>query len=265
MPNAPNTENYFLGAGILYFAQFLATGVKRGELDLGNCTDFKLNLTTEKLEHYNQRAGIAVKDKEVVKQLNANGSFTLDEYTKENLMLALYGDMAKLAQSSGSVSAEAISDIEQGRYYPLLHRNVSNVVVDDGATPFTVNVDYRVDAATGRIYIIPDGAIADDDTIYVDYDYSAVDYDMIRAFKQSKITGYLRFIGDPASGSAYECEVWKCSLSPNGDLSFLGNDAWGKLDFSLTIEKDETHTDDPFFHVIERAANFGITESTTTA
>jgi hypothetical protein len=137
-------------------------------------------------------------------------------------------------------------------------------VVDDGAAgTYVINTDYRVDKVTGRIFIVDGGGIAAGDTIYIDYDYKAIEYDMVKAFIQSEVKGFLRFVGDPAVGPAFEAEVWKCTIVPEGDIPFLSDD-WGTINFTVTIEKDEAdHPTDPYFHIIERAADFGTADSTT--
>ena len=86
-----------------------------------------------------------------------------DEFSKENLAMALFGDTATLSQTGAAVTNEAIADVLQGRYYPLSKRQVSLVSVTGlGGTPtYVLNTDYKVDAVTGRIYIVEGGGIAD--------------------------------------------------------------------------------------------------------
>lgn len=256
---APNVENYLLGRGVLYFAQFNDEGIAdKGELDLGNCSEFKLNLGTDKLAHYSKRSGLKTKDKEVVQQLNASGAFTIDEYSKENLCIALYGELVKLASTAGNVTGEQIA-VQKGRWFKLQHRVVSNVVV----TGYVANVDYRVDAITGRIYVIPTGHIEDGEELDIDYSYAQINYNTIQAFKKSSVRGYLRFIGDPGAGPAYEAEIWTCSLATNGDIPWLADD-WGSINIDISIDKDQTgHPTNPFFHVIDLEADYGVLGTTT--
>ena len=252
MALAPSTENYMLGRGVLYFAQFDANGNKLGELDLGSCSAFSLTLDTTKLEHYNPRAGLRVKDKEVITGLNATGSFTMEEYSKENLMLALYGSTAKLSQTSDSITDEAVTAYVD-RWVKLANRVISDVVVTDsgGTTTYVEGTDYKIDATTGRLFILSNGSITDEQEILVDYSVGTVSYDTVRAFTQSKVEGFLRFIGDNQSGPNYEAEIWKCSIAPNGEINFLSEE-WGSIPMTLNIEKDETnHPDEPYFRLID--------------
>jgi hypothetical protein len=259
MALAPNTDNYILGRGVLYFDQFDTSGNKTGELDLGNCVDFKLNLGVDQLEHFSMRTGLKVKDKTAVQQLNATGSFILDEYSKENLVLAFYGEEATLAQNAG-VGSKAIT-VKQGRYFDVGYRKITHVQIS-GAVEGT---DFRVDNYTGRVFIVPgSSALADGASKTVTFDYDDVTYTTIRGFKKQEILGYMRFIGDPAVGPAYEAEIWKANLKPEGDIPFLSDD-WGQINFTLTIEKDETnHANEPYFRVVARGEDYGTIVTTTT-
>ena len=251
MPLAPDVSNYMLGRGILYFAQFDDNGNQLGELDLGNCSSFALTLDTTKLAHYSARQGLRVKDKEVVTELNATGSFTMDEYSKENLCLALFGTTLQESQSTASVTDEAVTAYVD-RWVKLANRSVSSVVVTDssGSTTYVENTDYRIDATTGRLFILSSGSITDGQDILVDYSAAALTYDSIRAFTKSSVEGFLRFVGNNQSGPNYEAEIWKCSLSPNGDINFLAEE-WGSIAMNLNIEKDETnHPNEPYFRLI---------------
>lgn len=261
MPLAHDVENYMLGRGILYFNRTNpTTGLEEGELDLGNCSNFGLILNTSVLEHYSSRSGLRTKDKEVVVQTSANGTFTLDEYSRENLVLAFFGTDGVVSQGAGSVS-NASYTARSGRWIKLTHRNVSNVVV----ATYTVTTDYLVDADIGRLYIEPDGSIADGATITVSYDYDAVHYPTVSGFGATSVEGMLRFVGDPQAGPTYELEVWSCSLKPNGDINFLSEE-WGNIVFNFAIDNDETnHPDDPYFRLIDVSTNTGTTTTTTTS
>lgn len=89
MPQAPNTGNYTLGKGILTFKRD-GDSLYR---DLGNCTEFTLEMEVETLEHFSSRYGVNVKDLEVVTQTSGTLAFTLDEYSADNFALAVMGDV----------------------------------------------------------------------------------------------------------------------------------------------------------------------------
>ena len=143
----------------------------------------------------------------------------------------------------------------QGYWINLPHRNISNVVITDsgGTTTYVENTDYRVDAETGRIYIMPNGSITDGSTILVDYNYGDVSARTIAALKNSKIEGYLHFIpaADQYGDNRFEAEIWRVQLAMNGELGFISDD-WGSIEFQGVIIKDEqNHPTEPYFRLIE--------------
>ena len=48
---------------------------------------------------------------------------------------------------------------------------------------------------------------------------------------QTSVKGYLRFIGDPARGPKYECEIWRASVRADGAIGFISDEY---SSFSLT-------------------------------
>lgn len=108
MATAPNTDNYTLGKGVVFFDQ-LISGAYQGERDLGNAPVFTFNIALEKLEHYSSRGGLKAKDKEIISQITPGLAFTLDEVNKENLSLLTLGDVSTVTQTAGSVAAEVVT------------------------------------------------------------------------------------------------------------------------------------------------------------
>lgn len=107
MATAPNTDNYTLGKGVVFFDQLIA-GTYQGERDLGNAPAFSFNIALEKLDHYSSRGGLKAKDKEIVSQITPGLAFTLDEVNKENLALLTLGEVSTVTQVAGSVAAEDV-------------------------------------------------------------------------------------------------------------------------------------------------------------
>ena len=63
----PNTNDYNLGRGIVYFSLLDTNGLPTGGYrDLGNAPEFNVSFETETLEHQASRLGLKVTDKEVV-------------------------------------------------------------------------------------------------------------------------------------------------------------------------------------------------------
>lgn len=94
MPTAPSTGNYMLGKGVLKFDRFDSDGLPTGIRDLGNCPNFSLTPTVETLDHFSSREGLKKKDLSVTLSAGLTAKFTLEEYDKQNLAMALLGEVS---------------------------------------------------------------------------------------------------------------------------------------------------------------------------
>ncbi|MEO5355775.1 MAG: hypothetical protein H7844_00565 [Nitrospirae bacterium YQR-1] len=121
-------EKSFIGSGDLYLDILdSTTGVKTGEFFLGNVAEFKLatpeiskaELKSKMRESYGKVL------KSVITEFKQSLSFSLSDYTKENLKLAFMGDNEDLAQSSGSVTGELMT-AHSGKYSKLIYRNLKS-------------------------------------------------------------------------------------------------------------------------------------------
>ncbi|KJU82041.1 hypothetical protein MBAV_005771, partial [Candidatus Magnetobacterium bavaricum] len=87
MADVNNPQLYTIGRGKLLWQ---LTG-EDGWRDLGNATDFSVNVKTDKVDHFSNRGGIGVKDKTVVLKQEATGKFKLEELSADNLLMFLMG------------------------------------------------------------------------------------------------------------------------------------------------------------------------------
>jgi len=92
-----DVDLYTIGKGILKFDRFDEDGLPTGLRDLGNAPNFSLAPTEDTLEHYSSREGIDVLDWERAIKRKIMGKFTLDEYDRENLRIALFGELGTYA------------------------------------------------------------------------------------------------------------------------------------------------------------------------
>jgi len=253
---ASSPENYVLGKGIVYFNQKnLTTGLYLGERDLGNAPSFSFNAALEKIEHYSSRGGLKAKDKSIISQITPACAFTLDEITAENMSMLTLGTIESVTQSSGSVTDET-GNAYKGRFFALANRGVSALTVSSlgtGGTVYVADTDYilsAADAEIGRIYIPETSTIPDAGAIFCDYTKGAVTYKKIKAFANTQIEGFLRFVSDNPAGTQQELQIWRVSLTPTGDTAMIG-DGWSTISFTGEILKDETgHPTSPYFDII---------------
>jgi len=255
MPETVNGNNILLGRGKIYFDRFDSSGQRTGELFLGNCPTFEITPTSEDIKKYSSADRSADLIASDVLRTTLALRIVGDEFSKENLAMVLFGDTATLTQTGSTVTAEAISGVQQGRYYPLSMRQVSAVTVTGtGGTPtYDLDDDYKVDAVTGRIYIVEDGAITDGTDIEVDFTYGTIALPTIRGMTQTSIKGYLRFVGDPARGPKYECEIWRASIRADGAIGFI-SDEYASFTLTGDIESDAAnHPNEPHYRLIRNA------------
>jgi len=72
----------------------------------GNVAELKLALKTEVIEHYESQSGSRSLDHRMIKQKSATVTLTIEEFTKDNLALALYGNYT--AGATGTVTDEPL-------------------------------------------------------------------------------------------------------------------------------------------------------------
>lgn len=101
---SPDTRNYSLPTGILYFKPDADTAYR----DLGAVSQHTVTLNTTKLEHKIARGGVRGTDFSVITDQSASGSLQLDELTPINWSLFLLAEAMTL--TDGSVTAEMFSD-----------------------------------------------------------------------------------------------------------------------------------------------------------
>jgi len=153
MAVSPNTDNYTLGKGVVYFNEEV-NNVYQGERDLGNAPEFTFNVAIEKLEHYSSRGGLRAKDKEIISEITPGVAFTLDEINKQNLALLTLADINEVVQTAGYVSAEVVASANLGMRAQLDNREIGTIFLATGAFtggPFTIGetITGGTSAATG--------------------------------------------------------------------------------------------------------------------
>lgn len=145
MAIAPNTDNYVLGKGRIFFNP-MVNGVAQGERALGNAPSMSFSLAIEKLDHFSSQSGLRAKDKTVITQVTPSMSFTLDEINGENLNMLTMGNKVVQTQVKGQSVGQTLTAgmPTEGYYYEtgkrnigiwkLVYSGVTNGPFDDGET-----------------------------------------------------------------------------------------------------------------------------------
>lgn len=246
-----------LGRGKVYFDRLDSAGAPTGELFLGNTPTFEITPTPEEIKKYSS----ATRAADLIASDVIRNALTIriagDEFSKENLAMALFGDVSTLSQTGSTVTDELITSVLHDRFYATEYRDLSSVVVTgpSGTPLYDVTDDYIVDAVSGRIYIVPGGAITEGTNIEVDYAYGTIAYNRVRGMNVSSVRGLIRFVGDPARGTKFEARIWRASVRADGAIGFI-SDEYASWTLAGDIESDAVnHPDEPHFDIIELPAS----------
>lgn len=229
--------NYFSGQGKVYIGlRDATTGAPLALRHVGNVPELMLDPNVETIEHQESMSGQRQTDHRLVTSKTVGVTFTLEEFTKENLALALYGQ--SVAVAGASVTAEAFPDsLVNGDIVRLEHAKISSVVVEDAvASPLTLDTHYEIVSADhGLLKLLDVSGFTQ--PFNVDYDYAA--RDDVAMFNAASPERYLFFQGLNTAnqdGGVFEpvlVELFKVSLDPANEISLI-NEADDLAQLQLT-------------------------------
>lgn len=261
-PNTTGTQNvdeYTLGRGILYVGE-LSNDIPVNWRDVGNATAFNLTVTTETLPHYSSRAGVRVKDKEVIVQTELNYTITLDSVNDENASLFFLGEKGTYTNVTAFAEHEMITGAVLGRWYDVKNSSgaraygiTTGLVVEVGANALTADTDYILSDDGSQIFLpvtATDGAgggagslAGENIDVTLTSSGGASTLPEVKALTNSGTNVALKFVSiNPAASDAKtEYVIHKTTPKPDGDYSLIG-DEW--TEFSLTGAAESNTTAD---------------------
>lgn len=206
----------------------------------GNVAELKLSLKTDVVEHYESQTGQRSLDHRLIKQKSATVNLTIEEFTKENLALALYGNY--LTGSAGSVTAEPIggsTPIIGDRYF-LAHPKVSSlVIIDSASSPATLTADthYTAESDFGAIQFLDISQFIA--PFKASYTYGITTE--IGIFTQPLPERYLRLegINTAQSNAKVLVELYRVAFDPLKEISFI-SDEYNKFELEGSLLSDST-------------------------
>lgn len=240
-------QKYTIPRGRAYFDPEDANGALTGEIELGNCPEVTVTISTEKAEHFSSMTGLREKDASVVVQIDRTGTLVCDNMKASNRALWLSGTATAMSQTATPVTGE-MRTVMPGRFYqlgataanPLGVRNVTGVTVKDepGTTTYVAGTDYNVDLETARVQIIDGGAITGPEEVQFGYTPVAATFERVTTGSASEIRGALRIVSDNATGGDTDFYMPRVSLAPDGDLPIIaeGTD-YVSMSFGLEVLK----------------------------
>lgn len=206
----------------------------------GNVAELKLSLKTDVVEHYESQTGQRSLDHRLIKQKSATVNLTIEEFTKENLALALYGN--HITGNAGSVTAEPIGGSTPliGDRYFLAHPKVSSLtLLDSAVSPATLTADthYTADVDFGAIQFLDISSFTP--PFKANYTYGITTE--IGIFTQALPERYLRLEGiNTAQGNAKVLvELYRVAFDPLKEISFI-SDEYNKFELEGSLLTDST-------------------------
>ncbi len=220
---------YFLGSGNLQMARLDANDQPLGYSDPANATRLELNVETETKEvksRMRDTFGQTLASATLI--TDATVAMTFNGVTPDLFANIFLGDLVDITASAGSVTDEAITaHLDKWSAVASPGSGINSVVVTDstGATTYTENTDYVVDADAGMIKPLSSGSIGEGDSMLVDYAYGALSGDKITGATQPLVNVAIIFSGKNVyTGEAARVEVFKASIRPSSAVDFLSED-----------------------------------------
>lgn len=253
----PQTDDYNLGRGIVYFADIDAvTGLPKAFRDMGNAPEFNISIEVETLEHQSSREGLKITDKEVTISQKINIALSLDEINFENMAELFAGQKATHTNVAVAGFAEIdkyIVGVQLGRWYDI--RNASGeraynidagdlTLEKDGAPDVLLveGTDYTLDLEMGRFFLLSTAvniAAGDDLNSTLAAKAGASSVSEVQALIKTTVSGALKFIGEnPADADRKtEYHFHQISLKADGDFSLIG-DEFTVMQFTGVAERN---------------------------
>ena len=204
----------------------------------GNVAELKLSLKTDVIEHFESQTGQRALDHRMIKQKSATVMLTIEEFTKENLALALYGN--HVLTTGSTVTDEPLGTVAIGDRYFLAHPKVSSLIVkDSAAVPATLaeGTDYTADVDFGALQFLNSAGFTP--PFKASYAFGAITE--IGIFTQPLPERFLRLEGlNTAQGnSKVLVELYRVAFDPLKEISFI-SDEYNKFELEGSLLADST-------------------------
>lgn len=147
---------------------------------------------------------------------------TLQEHMLETVALLLFAtQLPDYVQAAGNGLAGQIANAQPRRAYEVGSLNLSDVEVRVGATLYAADVDYRLDAQAGMLYVMESGAIPAGSTLAVVYSQPALTMDCVQPLTWLQRSGtFLILESDNQASDFRTIYTFPCDVTV---------DNWGKF------------------------------------
>lgn len=245
----------FIGAGNIYIDR-LINGVSQGLAGPYYANKFEIKPNVDKKEQISKgRDDYGQVLESLSIQKPAGFTMELSEVNTESLTIALLGTASAFAQTSGSLTAQAVT-VKLDRWVSVTKESLTGAAVvthTSGAPTYVEGTDYVLNKPLGLIKAVIGGAILDAASVKVTSAYSAIASTKISGATNTNIRAKLIFDGkNQADGLPVIVTVWEAIIAADSAFDFLGND-FNTVNLPGTM-KTPTGKTEPFVVELRTAA-----------
>jgi len=212
---------HFQGRGNVYLQEILANGTLAAAITL--CTDsFNIAMATESGTHVNRCGAVDVEDARYTKSQTCTLTMALADMVDRNFALGVLGTVNAVG-SPGTATDEALPDtIAIGDTYFLGGKTRHRAITGLSITGMTVDVDYTLDAASGKLTFLTASAGSPAST--ADYGYTDPAYvSLFTAGAKYYFLSY-EFINKQNANDPGSLELYKVRFDPTDNADFQSED-----------------------------------------
>lgn len=213
-------------AGDLYMDRLAADGTSQGFLQVANATQMALqqqvefqDLSSRRRDTYGQLlASVPVPQPGEV-------SLSLNEINRDNLALALLGDVVNVDQASETFTALAIT-LKGTNWTEIGHRNIaSGLTVTHNTTTLVEGTDYEINYRLGLIRALKGGSLSGGESLELDGGTNALTGSRISGAVQPSVKAKLKLDGkNLANDRPVLVTVDEAILRPTEAVDFLSDE-----------------------------------------
>lgn len=220
-----------VGRGRLFIDRLSNAGVKQGAPFAGTVDELGITPSSEFIEKRTMvdATNALISRVETSRTLELNA--TLAEWKKEQLAIALLGDVAEYTQAATPVVDEVwtTSCIKDRWYFPPTgKRKLTSYTVKAATVAKTEGTDYEIDAETGGVYIKIGGTITAGQQITVSYTPTLISagsgLTQLNIGTAGTILAEVRFIAEPLTGPIHELLLYRVHFAPQDIINLLAQE-----------------------------------------
>jgi hypothetical protein len=252
-------ENISLLRAQILFARKLSTGVQEGFRNFGTCPTVTLTTEIEEEDVYDWSQASAPLLTTLQKRTVPAFTIELMESDPYNLALVFQGEVSSFTQAATPVTAEAHPAVPQGTLIAVnkLGPITSVSVKGTGGTPtYVLDTDYTIESGKQSfIKTKVGGAITSSTPTELSYTptaYTALN--KILAGLTTQVTGAMKIIGQNPAGPQAVINIWQVQIRPDGDKSFVGENADRFRLHCKVLSDAANNPTDPYWDYTEIAA-----------